>query len=206
MVQAITKIKSEIFALQLQLSELDRVKVIEDKHFGVILERDKALSLFESFSVERSSSPELIKIRADLRRNFIEWLDILHTHNVSKDVTFKDDFTPLLGVETIAQLKGSTKIRAVLAYHAAVFQTFAEKNVAGFRFLILDTPKQHEIHNDDLGRYLDSLKTLCAMHGMQVIFSTTEYHHACDEYDMEWNPLYPGADQNMFLQVGGVSD
>ncbi|QJC77728.1 AAA family ATPase [Pseudomonas umsongensis] len=206
LVQAITKIKSEIFALQLQLSELDRVKVIEEKHFGVILERDKALSLFESFSVERSSSPDLIKVRADLRRNFIEWLDVLHTHNVSKDITFKDDFTPLLGVETIAQLKGSTKIRAVLAYHAAVFQTFAEKNVAGFRFLILDTPKQHEIHNDDLGRYLDALKTLCASHDVQVVFSTTEYHHACDEHDMEWNPSYPGEDQDMFLKVGGVSD
>ncbi|XKU42496.1 hypothetical protein BG51_06780 [Pseudomonas [fluorescens] ATCC 17400] len=206
LVQAITKIKSEIFSLQLQLSEIDRVKIIEDKHFGLILDRDKALSLYESFSVEKSSSPELIKVRADLRRHFIEWLDILHTHNVSKDITFRDDFTPLLGVETIAQLKGSTKIRAVLAYHAAVFQTFAVRNVAGFRFLILDTPKQHEIHNDDLGRYLDALKILCASHGMQVIFSTTEYHHACDENDMEWVPLYPGEDQNMFLQVGGVSD
>lgn len=206
LVAAITKLKTEIFTLQSQLSELDKVSALEEKHFKAIVERDKALTLYESFSADRSASPELIKVRADIRRYFIEWLDVLHTHNVSKDVTFKDDFTPLLGTETISQLKGSTKIRAVLAYHAAIFQVFAERRAAGFRFLILDTPKQHEIHNDDLGRYLGSLKKLCVERGVQIVFSTTEYHYDGDDKDAEWTPAYEGEEQLMFLKSGGVNE
>ncbi|WP_105750662.1 hypothetical protein [Pseudomonas aeruginosa] len=206
LVAAITKLKTEIFTLQSQLSELDKVSALEEKYFKAIVERDKALALYESFAADRSASPELIKVRADIRRHFVEWLDVLHTHNVSKDVTFKDDFAPLLGVETIAQLKGSTKIRAVLAYHAAVFQVFAERGVPGFRFMILDTPKQHEIHNDDLGRYLGKLKALCAERGAQIVFSTTEYHYNGDDKDAEWTPKYQGEEQLMFLKSGGVNN
>ncbi|MHB2246001.1 hypothetical protein ACX64O_03895 [Pseudomonas fitomaticsae] len=206
LVEAITRLKTEIFALQIQLSELQKVEVLEEKQFKALVERDKALTLYESFTADRSHSPELVKVRSDIRRYFIEWLNLLHTHNVSKDITFKDDFTPLLGVETISQLKGSTKIRAVLAYHAAVFQVFAEKGVMGFRFLILDTPKQHEIHNDDLGRYLGALKELCNRHRAQIVFSTTEYHYDGDENDAEWLPCYEGEEQNMFLDLGGIKD
>lgn len=206
LVTAITKLKTEIFTIQSQLSELDKVSILEGKYFKAIVERDKALALYESFATDRSASPELIKVRADIRKSFIDWLDVLHTHNVSKDVTFKDDFVPLLGSETIAQLKGSTKIRAVLAYHAAVFQVFAERGVKGFRFMILDTPKQHEIHNDDLGRYIERLKSLCSERGAQIVFSTTEYHYDGDANDAEWTPKYEGVDQLMFLKGGGVID
>ncbi|HFH3448296.1 hypothetical protein V2J61_01940 [Pseudomonas aeruginosa] len=206
LVSSITKLKTEIFELQMQLDELKKVEALKEKHFNSLIERDKAYTLHKSFSSDRSSSPELIKIRADIRQRFIEWLDTLHTYNVSRDITFKDDFTPLLGIESIAQIKGSTKIRTVLAYHAAVFQVFAERKVSGFRFLILDTPKQHDINNDDLGRYLDALKELCGKHGIQVVFSTTEYHYSGDENDSEWLPTYPGADQSMFLHLGGVQD
>lgn len=206
LVEAITRLKSQIFTLQNQLSELDKVALLEEKQFKALVERDKALTLYESFTADRSYSPELIKVRSDIRRHFIDWLDLLHTYNVSKDITFKDDFTPLLGVETISQLKGSTKIRAVLAYHAAVFQVFAEKGVMGFRFMILDTPKQHEINNEDLGRYLSALKALCVSHGAQIVFSTTEYHYDGDNYDVEWLPTYKGQEQNMFLSPGGIND
>jgi len=206
LVEAITRLKSQIFTLQNQLSELDKVALLEEKQFKALVERDKALTLYESFTADRSYSPELIKVRSDIRRYFIDWLNLLHTYNVSKDITFKDDFTPLLGVETISQLKGSTKIRAVLAYHAAVFQVFAEKGVMGFRFMILDTPKQHEINNDDLGRYLSALKALCVSHGAQIVFSTTEYHYDGDNNDVEWLPPYKGQEQNMFLSPGGIND
>jgi len=206
LVEAITRLKSQIFTLQNQLSELDKVALLEEKQFKALVERDKALTLYESFTADRSYSPELIKVRSDIRRYFIDWLNLLHTYNVSKDITFKDDFTPLLGVEAISQLKGSTKIRAVLAYHAAVFQVFAEKGVMGFRFMILDTPKQHEINNDDLGRYLSALKALCVSHGAQIVFSTTEYHYDGDNNDVEWLPPYKGQEQNMFLSPGGITD
>ncbi|BCV46609.1 hypothetical protein TUM17379_36270 [Shewanella algae] len=90
---------------------------------------------------------------------FIKWLNIIHTSNISFDITFKDDFIPILGTEQVSQLKGSTKIRAVLAYHAALIELMAINSLLSFKLLILDTPKQHEIHNDDLNNYIIELKT-----------------------------------------------
>lgn len=204
LVTAITKLKTEIFQLNSQLAEIDKVSALEHKFFKAVVERDKALALYESLATDRSASPELIKIRSDIRRNFVDWINVLHTLNVSKDVTFKDDFSPLLGNETIAQLKGSTKIRAVLSYHAAVFQVFAEREAPGFSFMILDTPKQHDIQNEDLDRYFEALKSLCVKTNVQIVFSSTEYHYYGDEYDAEWTPTHEGADQLMFLKAGGV--
>ncbi|GAA6132795.1 AAA family ATPase [Halopseudomonas sabulinigri] len=204
-VEAISSIKSRIFECQMSLSELDRLEKLETRHFNLCRERDNANSTYQAFGAQGFSLPELVKFKADLRAYFSEWLETLHTNNVSRDITFKDEFVPVLGQETVSQIKGSTRIRAVLAYHAAIFQLFSEVTDRGFKFLILDTPKQHEIHNDDLGRYLAKLKALCQEYGVQVIFSTTEYHYCGDEFDIEWNPEYPGVDQDMFLKVGGVA-
>lgn len=200
LVDAISEIKNQIFDLQSLRSDIDKVEILEKKYFEVILERDRAIGVYQSFTSERSSIPNLIRIKADLRQTFLKWLDVIHTTNISHDITFKDDFTPVLGSETISQLKGSTRIRAVLAFHAALLEVMGKHERFCFKFIILDTPKQHEIHNDDLNRYLKALKTLCLEHGFQIIFSTTEYHYDGDMLDVEWEPKYPGKDQKMFLQ------
>lgn len=199
LVGAISELKNQIFELQNQLSDIQKVEVLRQKHFKILLARDRALTEVQSYSSERSSVPELIKFKADLRQYLLVWLEQLHTINISRDITFKDDFTPVFGEETISQLKGSTRIRAVLAYHAALLELIAKHNVVSFRFIILDTPKQHEIHNHDLDRYLKALKKLCADYDLQIVFSTTEYHYEGDEQDTEWNPQYPGKEQKMFL-------
>ena len=139
-------------------------------------------------------------MKSDLRQLLLNWLEELNTNNISRNITFKDDFTPFLGTETISQLKGSTRTRAVLAYHAALIELMAKHDSFCFRFLILDTPKQHEIHNDDLNRYIEALKTLCNKHNIQVIFSTTEYHYEGDDNDIEWNPKFAGEKQLMFMK------
>ncbi|WP_243888187.1 hypothetical protein [Shewanella algae] len=130
---------------------------------------------------------------------FIKWLNIIHTSNISFDITFKDDFIPILGTEQVSQLKGSTKIRAVLAYHAALIELMAINSLLSFKLLILDTPKQHEIHNDDLNNYIIELKNICKKHDIQVIFSTTEYRYIGNSDDIEWNPVYKGREQLMYL-------
>lgn len=199
LVDAISGLKNQIFELQNQRSDIEEVEVLESKHFRINLERNKALEKYQSFSTDRALIPGLVRLKADLRQCFLNWLDELHTSNISRDITFKDDFTPILGKETISQLSGSTRIRAVLAYHAALLELIAIQSSSSFKFLILDTPKQHEIHNDDLDRYLKALKKLCVKFGMQIVFSTTEYHYKGDSLDQEWNPLYPGEEQKMFL-------
>ena len=201
LVDAISELKNQIFELQNQRSDIEKVESLEQKHFEVIRKRGQALEKYQSFSTDRASIPGLIKLKADLRQYFLNWLDVIHTSNISHDITFKDDFTPILGKETISQLKGSTRIRAVLAFHAALLELMAEHDCLSFRFLILDTPKQHEIHNDDLNKYLLELKKLCGANNIQVVFSTTEYHYSSDDQDKEWNPKYPGEEQNMFLEI-----
>lgn len=199
LVDAISELKNQIFELQSQRSDVEKAEILKTRHYEILAEREAALNTYQSFSIDRTSIPELIRLRADLRQYFLSWLETLHTSNISRDITFKDEFVPILGLETISQLKGSTRIRAVLAYHAALLELITTRKKSSFQFLILDTPKQHEIHNDDLDRYLKALKKLAIDHGIQIVFSTTEYHYQGDDLDTEWNPQYPGEEQNMFL-------
>ncbi len=199
-VVAVSEIKDQVFALQNQLSELRKVEALGAKYLEVTIKRRTALEKYQSFTSERLHSPALVKLKADLRQYFLNWLDEIHTSNISRDITFKDDFTPILGKERIAQLKGSTRIRAVLAYHAALLELTAKHASQGFNFLILDTPKQHEIHNEDLDRYMLGLKKMCVKYELQIIFSTTEYYYAGDDKDVHWIPKFPGEEQNMFLR------
>lgn len=199
LVDAISEIKNQVFELQNQLLDIEKVESLENIHLDILSQRGKALEKYQAFSSDRSIIPSIVRIKAELRKTFLKWLDVIHTSNVSHDITYKDDFFPILGGESVSQLKGSTRIRAVLAYHAALIELMAKLDRLSFRFLILDTPKQHEIHVDDLDRYLKALKDICVRHGVQVIFSTTEYHYEGDSDDAEWRPMYPGEEQNMFL-------
>ena len=198
-VSATSVIKNQIFALQSKLDEAERLEHLEKEYVDILNKRESALAKYESYTQSASTNPEIVKLRADLRRAFLRWLDELHTTNVSHDVTFRNDFEPLLGTEKISQLKGSTKVRTVLAYHAALIELLAD-NDSPLKFLILDTPKQHEIHNDDLDRYFRALKEVCKSHELQIIFSTTEYQYFGDHDDLSWTPRYPGEEQLMFLR------
>lgn len=198
-VEAISSLKERIFELQTQRNELEKVSTFEKKYIKFITERDNALDFYQSFGSESSQSVAIVEVRSGLRELYLEWLDTIHTVNISKDITFKDDFIPILGVEAVSQLKGSTRFRAILAYHAALIELMVKRNSLPFKFLILDTPKQHEIPDIDLDRYFNRLKEIGNDCGLQVIFSSTEYHYAPGAGDQVWTPQHPGEEQNMFL-------
>lgn len=198
-VEAISSLKERIFELQTQKNELDKVVALEKNYVKLIYGRDQALDFYQSFGSDSTRSVSVVEVRSGLRELYLEWLDTIHTVNISKDITFKDDFIPVLGVEAVSQLKGSTRFRAVLAYHAALIELMIRRGFLPFKFLILDTPKQHEIPNEDLDRYFNRLKSLGSDFGLQIVFSSTEYHHALGAFDKEWIPQYPGEEQNMFL-------
>ncbi|SFJ83681.1 AAA family ATPase [Methylophaga sulfidovorans] len=201
LVDAISEIKYSIFELQNKLGDVIDLEKTEKNHFKLLLERKTAYENVQSLSTGRVNIPELARLKANLRELYLIWLEKIHTSNISRDITFKDDFVPILGKENIKQLKGSTRSRAILAYHAALLQLLTENKASGFKFLILDTPKQHETHVHDLDRFIKALKDLCENLGIQIVFSTTEYRYLGDEMDKEWNPTYPGAEQNMFLRA-----
>ena len=199
LIDTISEIKNKMFDLQSELDDLEKYKSLEKKHLNTINERQSSYEKYQAFSSSSSQNSDLVKLRSELRQLYLNWLDCLNTNNVSRDITFKDDFVPILGKESISQLKGSTRIRAVLAYHAALLELLVKRKKNPFNFFILDTPKQHEIHNDDLDQYIKELKKLSSSDEVQIIFSTTEFHYNGDELDNEWLPEYPGEKQNMFL-------
>lgn len=200
-VDAISKIETRIFELQSQKSLLENLGLAKREYFNVLIGRDNAIDRYESYSSHQTSNPKIVRLRADLRNSFLDWLDLINTYNISRDITFKDDFKPVLGNEIIKQLKGSTRTRAVLAYHAALIEQITKIPEENFNFFVLDTPKQHEIHIDDLDCYIQALKELSIQTKTQIIFSTTEYHYNGDEFDEEWTPQYQGENQKMFLKM-----
>jgi len=87
----------------------------------------------------------------------------------------------------------------VLAYHAALFSILTAKVSDGFRVLIFDTPRQQELHNEDLDDYMKELKKLAANHNVQIIFSTTSYRYELSKGDTEWTPTFNNFQQPMYL-------
>ncbi|TDR52787.1 hypothetical protein DFP85_111111 [Halomonas ventosae] len=199
LIDTISNLKNKIFELQGRYDILSQYGYLEEMHINLLRERQYAFEEDKSLSSNSASVSELVKLRSELRQLYLDWLDLLNTSNVSRDITFRDDFVPVLGKESIAQLKGSTRIRAILAYHAALIELITKNSSKPFNFYILDTPKQHEIHNNDLDCYIKALKKLAIEAEVQIVFSTTEYHYDGDFQDKEWTPKFPGEKQKMFL-------
>lgn len=204
LVEAISAVKNQIFTLQLKLGDRKKIEVLEKRYSESLINRENALDKYESFGIQSSFAPDIIRVRSELRKLIIQWLEILNTANVSLDISFKNDFAPVFGTENISQIKGSTKLRAVLAYHAA-FLELVSRESGNFNLLILDTPKQHDINNEDLNNFVTALKQVASKYSIQVVFSSTEYHYDCDSRDAEWNPVYPGQKHKMFLNSNFVA-
>lgn len=200
-IASVSNLKDQIFDLQLQLSEHNKLDKIKKEYVLLLNKRSLALERYESLQPSRSNTPNFVQIRANLRRSFLVWLDHLHTpSNVSRDITFRNEFEPVMGNEQISQLSGSTKIRVVLAFHAALIENLVGTG-SPIKLLILDTPKQHEISNVDLERYFNALKSVCEKGDVQVVFSTTEYRYIGNKRDTTWEPEHEheGDEQKMFL-------
>lgn len=200
LVDAISAVKNRIFEIQLKLADKRKVEVLETRYQEYFRQREAALNAYQQLGSTSSFSPELTLVRSEFRKLLLRWLDVLGTTNVNYDISFKQDFIPVFGNESIGQLKGSTKLRAVLAYHAAFIELTASRHGA-LGWFILDTPKQHDIQNDDLNNFFSALKELAQERGIQVVFSSTEYRYIGDKYDAEWVPTFPGKSHEMFFGV-----
>ncbi|MGE8146499.1 hypothetical protein ACQKP7_15055 [Pseudomonas frederiksbergensis] len=200
LVEAITQITSRIFELERVKKDADVIKNISDRYAKALNEQNNAVDRREELSSTGQTNPQIVKFRTSLKENMLKWLDILDTNNVSSNITFQDDFTPVLGSEVLSQLGGSTRIRVILAYHAALLECFCEFDRNIIKFIILDTPKQHEMHGVDLGRYLSALKVLSRAKGIQIIISGTEYRYTGDSFDLDWLPKFPGRKLTMYLE------
>lgn len=168
-------------------------------YYRLEADRDRIQDRIAILSRTGHADLEFNKLRLELRYLIVKWLDILETKNVKRDVDIDLDFKITFGGEKIEQIAGSTKIRVVLAIHAAIFEEYLKSAERPFRFLILDTPKQQEIQTQDLADYLVELSKLAGETNAQVIFSTTEYRFPCEKQDAEWIPTFEGTEQPMYL-------
>lgn len=197
LVDAISTVKNRIFAIQLKLADKRKVEILEARYRESFLQREAALNAYQELGSTSTFSPELTRIRSEFRKLLLRWLEVLGTTNVNYDISFKQDFLPIFGTESVGQLKGSTKLRAVLAYHAAFIELTSTMQ-GSLRLFILDTPKQHDIQNDDLNNFFHALKELAQKRNIQVVFSSTEYRYVGDKLDAEWVPTFPGKSHEMF--------
>jgi len=202
LVEAVGELAGRIFELEFERKTLEKLEEKESLFVGLLNERETALGVYNELSSSRGEvSLESAKIRNALRNKVVYWLDVLRTNNVSRDVTITSDFNFTFGSEKISQIKGSTRVRIVLSIHAAILEVMLENDNSNLHFYMLDTPKQHEMHNIDLSDYIIKLELLAKKKGAQIVFSTTEYHYECGENDVEWVPEYEGEDHRMFLNT-----
>ncbi|WP_313034693.1 hypothetical protein [Massilia alkalitolerans] len=204
---------SDTSALVLAVQNLTReLMVVEQNRISIerLIEEKRKYIAFdeERFNLQDSVANLSSLSKADLGFNRLrfalqllttKWMDILGTPNVPRNVTIEPDFRFRFGNEFLDAFTGSTRARLVLAIHAAIFEKYMEDRARPFRFLILDTPKQHELESSDLARYLDSLQDVCDKFDGQIIVSSTEYRHPIGLLDREWLPTFSGFEKLMYL-------
>jgi len=195
-VQALTK---QLVEAQSEFGQITALKEERFKLYKLEEERLRIQDRIDSLSNSGRTDIEFNKLRLQLRELAVKWMDILDTRNVSKNVDIDLELRFKFNGESLDLFSGSTKIRLVLAIHAALFEAYISEPSRPFRFLILDTPKQQELHTEDLANYLTELENLCAAKDAQLILSSTEYDRPTGQQDKRWLPMYKGLDQPMYL-------
>lgn len=199
-IEAISKIASDIFELELERSQRQKFKSQETKHLELLNSRDAALTNQESLGKSREQSADVVKFKLNLAEKMSYWLGILNSKNISREIRIDSDLKPVLGNEKLGIIKGSSKARTVLAFHAALFEICISNPNSPFRTLIFDTPRQQEIHAEDLDAYIVQLKVIAVENNAQIVFSTTSYRYEIDPaLDTEWLPRFGGFEQPMYL-------
>lgn len=195
-VQALTK---QLVEVQAELGRIAALKEERSKLFKLEEERLRIQDRIDNLSNSGRTDLGFNKLRLQLRELAVKWMDILDTQNVSRNVDIDLELRFTFNGEPLDLFSGSTKIRLVLAIHAALFEAYISELSRPFRFLILDTPKQQELHTEDLANYLNELENLCVSKDAQLILSSTEYDHPTGQEDMRWLPMYKGLEHPMYL-------
>ncbi|RQS91741.1 hypothetical protein [Burkholderia seminalis] len=199
-VQALTK---QLVSVQGELGRISGLKEERSKLFKLERERDRIQDRIDGLSNTGRADHEFNKLRLTLRELTVKWMQTLETQNVSTNVDIDLNLRFTFGGETLDVIgsggSSSTTIRLVLAIHAALLEAYLSDKSRPFRFLILDTPKQEELHTADLARYLTELEKMCEANDAQLLFSSTEYDHPTGPKDKRWLPSYRGPDKPMYL-------
>lgn len=199
-VQALTK---QIVGAQAELARISALKEERSKLFKLEQERDRIQERIDGLTNTGRADHAFNDLRRKLRELTVKWMDMLDTTSVSRNVDIDLNLRFTFGGETLETIgsggTSSTTSRLVLAIHAALLEAYLADKTRPFRFLILDTPKQDELHTADLARYLTELEKMCEANDAQLLFSSTEYEHPTAKQDKCWLPKYRGPEKPMYL-------
>ncbi len=132
----------------------------------------------------------------------LRWLAVLSTNPLG-GVGLDESLRVTIGGKVLNDQRGpsgSSRLRLVLAFHAARLEAALEGNGHHPGFLLFDAPKQHEIDPAHFIAYIGALRALSTRFPGQVqvvVSSRTDIPRIADE--AIWQPKYPGGDHPWFL-------
>ena len=202
-VESLTKALVEV---ELTLARLEQLAAEKEK-FERLLEKKEQLNIRVQELRPRAGRRDgtaIADARHALGRRMEEWLSVLRTQNIHGSVSFSDDFVPIVGGEPFtatSHQSGSTRTRIVLAFHAAVLEVALERGGNHPGWLLLDAPKQHELHQDDLNAYLGRLRDVARRFPgrTQVVFSVADLQMPTAQDTVTWQPGFATADGQRYL-------
>lgn len=199
-VQVLTK---QLVNVQSELARISALKDERSKLFKLERERERIQDRIDGLTNSGTADHAFNELRRKLRDLTVKWMDMLDTTSVSRNVDIDLNLRFTFGGETLETIgsggTSSTTSRLVLAIHAALLEAYLADKTRPFRFMILDTPKQDELHTADLARYLTELEKMCEANDAQLLFSSTEYEHPTAKQDKRWLPSYRGPEKPMYL-------
>ena len=195
------ELSSRLVDIALLSSRREKYDEISESIISLETERDKSLDKIADLKSGGGGKSFLLEQRRRQLEGYIDrWLEIIGTRNLYGAARLDRDFKLLVGDEKLSQFKGATRTRIVLAFHAALLELILVEGLRHPGFFILDTPKQHELENEDFDRYIKELKILIGTYkNVQLVFSATSYLYDGDDNDICWMPQFAIGADKMYL-------
>lgn len=199
----LSQLTEDLVRTESSIKAHEKLSESSTKHVALLNKRElihKEIDDLEGAS-RASASAAVKEIRDRLSSCISRWLDILETKNLHGNPSIDANFSLSIGDEKYTDFLGSTRIRIVLAFRAAMLEVASEiDSESNLGLLILDTPKQQEIDEKDLRNYFIKLEELAKRYkNIQIVFSSTEYTQNISDDDSLWLPTYEGKEQLMYL-------
>lgn len=204
---AIEALSNEFAAVTLLLDQHEQVAKQQGQLENLIqraLTAEDQVNALRPGSGSKTDEGRTFDTRRELAQSLNQWLAVLNAQNLPEPITVDEKFKIWFGSEKFTESShqsGSTRTRIVLAYHAALLETSRKIGGCHPDFLILDTPKQHELHNKDLAGFIRRFQELSAgdARPIQLIIGATDGGFAAGLADETWAPPFGTKEHPRFL-------
>jgi hypothetical protein len=128
------------------------------------------------------------------------WLTVLKA-NEGGSIKVDEGLRVTVGGKVLTDTRGpsgSSRLRLILAYHAALLEVSMELGGHHPPLLLFDAPKQHELDPAHFAAYLSELRKVFAKKDVQVVMSSRT-DMPVERGDVVWEPTFPGEKHSWYL-------